>query len=411
LRCLLISISFGHKFANLWSERLLALIRRACKDDAECERIASVGFLAQIMSAHVLQGGDDPRSLTRRQLLEDGVALKCSAKLNKTDKPQGIFSVWMTNEEGKRKTAGIKLSREQYRMWQHQKVLDFNALPLLAKQDLVDVARKKLDDRQVDEANDGVVDFGLDRVLPTVVNRFGDKRTPVPPEVFRQRVREKLGIGVGDIDPGFTRYEGVYRQEQIGCVFCKDVGDIPRNMVMDYTLPCPLAHPEVCATADAEHMVDIHGFSKSLHAHFTPLDKGNFYCLKFAGPENESVTFIHLNFKRGGGPKLLSLSPCVLREESLIVQIDDGGDSGEFEYLVERTLMKRLVTRGRFTDIYCSPLPEDAARNKILRSATQVALLEDWRLLIVPSFVRVHPRPKKVASTNSKDLKGFAQRS
>ena len=68
--------AISYKFTGMAMERLLAQIRRACDDKdaaADAERLASSGFLAQLLTAHRARGGDDPRSASRAQLLEDGL--------------------------------------------------------------------------------------------------------------------------------------------------------------------------------------------------------------------------------------------------------------------------------------------------------------------------------------------------
>jgi hypothetical protein len=110
------------KFTNMWSERLLSLIRRSCRDDGDMERICSSGFLAQVLAEHTRLGGADPRSATREQLLADGVPLRCAAKKTTTVKPRGSYVNFMMKAEEGRRIAGIKLPKAQYREWQKHMV-------------------------------------------------------------------------------------------------------------------------------------------------------------------------------------------------------------------------------------------------------------------------------------------------
>ena len=70
----------SHKFCftDMVCERLLAAVRNACDDGVEVEKICSAGYCNQLLTQHRLNGGADPRCVTRSQLLEDGVELRCS---------------------------------------------------------------------------------------------------------------------------------------------------------------------------------------------------------------------------------------------------------------------------------------------------------------------------------------------
>ena len=78
MKKMLYTFACEYRFTDMWSERLLARIRKA-SDGKECciERVCSSGFVTQFLSEHLQSGRADPRSATRAQLLADGVSLRC----------------------------------------------------------------------------------------------------------------------------------------------------------------------------------------------------------------------------------------------------------------------------------------------------------------------------------------------
>ena len=58
-------------------ERLLARLKAAWPDRTpSIERFVGGGYLSQVLSAHLVAGGADPRVITRDELLKDGVPLR-----------------------------------------------------------------------------------------------------------------------------------------------------------------------------------------------------------------------------------------------------------------------------------------------------------------------------------------------
>ena len=74
----------------------LALIRQAsAHSDADIERICSSGLLSMILGEHRRMGREDPRWITRSQLLENGVLLRAAAAPKSAPQPGGAFVQWM----------------------------------------------------------------------------------------------------------------------------------------------------------------------------------------------------------------------------------------------------------------------------------------------------------------------------
>ena len=98
----------------MWCERLLALVRNyTAMEGADCERMGATGLLGQMLTEHLKAGGDNPRSINRAQLLEDGVPLLCQKDL-KIPALCGSFPMWMKRQEEERREAGIRLDRKAY---------------------------------------------------------------------------------------------------------------------------------------------------------------------------------------------------------------------------------------------------------------------------------------------------------
>ena len=72
-------------WANMHNGRLLALIKKACPgNEPKIERVIPCGFLTQVVQTHIFAGGDDPRIVTRKGLLEAGAPLqarRCARRL------------------------------------------------------------------------------------------------------------------------------------------------------------------------------------------------------------------------------------------------------------------------------------------------------------------------------------------
>jgi hypothetical protein len=192
----LLAWAIAFRFTNMWSERCLARIRQSVDGHDACvERTCSSGFLAQIVTEHKARGGADPRCPSRKQLLQDGVALRCKPADIKASKPRGPYVNFMMKEEAARKASGATLDRTEYLAWQKQKVAEFHSLS--AHRRALQVAEAQFAHR------DKLAGHGEDdepakilpqRPLSTVLDIVGDLRTPYRAEAFRTRVRNTLGL-------------------------------------------------------------------------------------------------------------------------------------------------------------------------------------------------------------------------
>lgn len=116
----------SHRFTGMWTERLLAKIRRASMfEDADAERIVSAGFLTQALGEHIRLGRADPRAPTRAHLLAKKVKLRCAGapKPNAT-KPRSPFINFMMKAEAERRQRGVKLDGVAYKQWRAERKED-----------------------------------------------------------------------------------------------------------------------------------------------------------------------------------------------------------------------------------------------------------------------------------------------
>jgi hypothetical protein len=66
------------KITNMHLERLFSKIKMSLgvqKASPDVERLAGVGYLTQVLASHMVAGGNDPRVVTRKQLLEEGAPI------------------------------------------------------------------------------------------------------------------------------------------------------------------------------------------------------------------------------------------------------------------------------------------------------------------------------------------------
>ena len=72
------------KVCNMHVERLLALCKMVATLRGQSlptmERAVSCGMLAQLLNVHVTAGGDDPRLVTRRSMIRDGVPIEAAPR-------------------------------------------------------------------------------------------------------------------------------------------------------------------------------------------------------------------------------------------------------------------------------------------------------------------------------------------
>jgi len=343
-------MAWSESFAttNMWCERLLAAIRNATDDgDVDVERVCAAGLLTQFATAHRQGGGDEPGYTTRGHLLEDGVALRC--RPDETPAGQsGTLVAWMREMERKRKRDGGVLNKEEYKTWQRQKAEEWTSLSdqnqaLVLANVRNDHAERMVQRQEELDEKDAVrqteADIAAARVSPslrTVVSDIGDKRSPCRDSVFEAEVTRAVGRSQGAA-PGFTKHCDHYRPQQVDALFCEDLIDIPDDEDVAVRVPCPLAHPQLCATRDALIMPTVVACTKSLRDSLRPAGRGSFHLITFTGTRSVLQTWFSLSYQRGGGPRLNVLHCCTLDESTNALSVDTQGEL--FVAMIDITLV------------------------------------------------------------------------
>lgn len=332
----------GHHFTDMWTERLLARVRQSYGGEAvDVERLASNGFLTQMVAEHLKGGGCDPRIVTRQQLLQDGVPLRCFQKARRS-KPRGGFVNWMMKEEMERKKQGVMLSREEYRRWQKQKAAQWNELPMVRQalevaEALAAHTSRELDEGDVESINDSE-DERRQRALRCFVDVVGNDRTPFSSAAFEEQIRKQCGLSVDQPCPGFSRYGPMLRDRQLEGIFIADAGSIPKSERFEYCLPCPQAHPGLCAEADKDVLAVAKACDKALHTAMASQKPGSFVHLRMcAGVAWQRGTWVCFSHTRGSGPKLTIYACCTVPAKSRLLSI--AGHLDGFDFMLGVSLL------------------------------------------------------------------------
>ena len=106
------------RLTNMHLERLLAGFRRnvtrGLSRAPNQDRVVSVGFLTQLMNAHLEAGGDDPRVVSRANLLRSGAAINSRQDDVKTRPPSGFVPFLVEQRAAYRQQRNLqKLSKPQ----------------------------------------------------------------------------------------------------------------------------------------------------------------------------------------------------------------------------------------------------------------------------------------------------------
>ena len=299
----------SHRYTNMAMERLLALIRRWCSTDhAEAERLAACGLLGQALTAHT---GDDPRAPTRQQLLQDGVALHC-AKPCVEPKQCGTFVRWLREQSNNR---DAKQNRAEFDEWRRNKVREWHALEDERKAIELHSARHDHLSRLASQSDEPPPKVQRKALLETVVSSIGSDRTPFRADVFEKIVKEACGVSVQSKPPGFSQYSDLLRQRQLDRIFVPDSQSVPRNKTMTDRVPCPLAHPSLCAEVHAWCLPQVKACVASVWKHLEKYREGTFWHVRVLGRDDyHTFSWFQLSYTRHAGPRLNMVSqPCLTK--------------------------------------------------------------------------------------------------
>ena len=309
------TFAYLKRFMNMSSERLLALMRRSIGGSLgkeTMEGICSKGFLCQLMAHHRQRGGEDPKTTSRAQLLEDGVPIR-AAKPAKSPKQCGTFIQFKNEADAVRKKGKVRFTREQYKRWEAALAVKW-AQQSTTDRDMVlqNVRSNYSKKRAIEESDTPLVrDPG---VYTTLVSACGDKSNPFCIDWYKHTLQHIMGLPDDAPTPAFTTFEQKVRKLQTDQIWQSDVGAIGADEHFSYTVPCPLAHPSICAYRDRQYMKDIHKSVKCLRAHLKEYPRGSIHCLwsKCAdGTVVERLKFLLCHY-HGSSPKIALTCPLVV---------------------------------------------------------------------------------------------------
>jgi len=245
-------VAFSFPFTDLDSERQLSRMRKSVEKKAvEIEKMSALAHLSEILTDH-LRCGEDPRITTRAQLLEDKVPIKCAPR-EATPHQGSPWLFYLAQREVDSGRTGRMLKHE-YDEWRASVRRDYDDLPSEFHRYLRQEVHVKYLEKLVEEPD--VPRVQVDRgIMRSLVDRFGNQRSPITVKHFEAAVRAELGCEPSATTRlGFTRYDAVFRakfQRRI-CQRCTD--DIPEDQTFTYALACPIRHPGLCARRDQVYM-------------------------------------------------------------------------------------------------------------------------------------------------------------
>ena len=87
-------------------------------------------------------------------------------------------------------------------------------------------------------------------------------------------------------------------------------GAIPEQKRFVCTLPCPLAHPGICAKRDAAVLPDVHGAVKVLRARLAKCDRASAHCLQASGADGVPLHTVYFGLAhfRASRPRVALLA-------------------------------------------------------------------------------------------------------
>ena len=391
MKKMLYTFACEYRFTDMWSERLLARIRKA-SDGKECciERVCSSGFVTQFVTEHLQMGRADPRAATRAQLLADGVSLRCKQREGGASRPRSAFVNFLLKADEERKKQGVMMDKDAYATWRRGKVREWHANPLAQKQVEEQEAFKAYLDKQAAE-DDEEQTIRSRSSVSSVVDTIGDERSPYKIEAFRARIKDALGINDGNRDPGFTRYSGVFREQQREGLFVQEVGAVPADTKYSYALPCTMAHPGICATDDVQIVDKAKVIADSMFKAFASCKVGTFFHMRVSvGGAWTRTTWFAFCHQRGSGPRMIMVAPASFTTATRRLNINFQDSLYDFMMAIS---FVGLILKDAPVDpdvvVQLARAPVDEA--SLTRKGDEVVLHPDWRNQVLGLETTIYP--------------------
>ena len=241
----------------------------------------------------------------------------------------------------------------------------------------------------------------------TVLERSGNVKTPLDPDIFEQHICNSCGI---DKVGGFFKYEQQMRKTNLDRMFHKDKGDIPAAKKFVVRVPCPLAHPELCADTHSHILPSIQKTARSLRNFLKGAPTGSVHCLRFVGPGQDVIAFFAISYKRGSQPAVSIYMPCTFSTDSLLVRVCEENGPLKLDPLLDcvmdTTFLGRVMARTQVDEVFVAHAPVESRV-----SYTSVLLFSDWvsRIRETQVFPVMYRIPKCVSSTLTKGLRSVQE--
>ena len=261
------------RVTNMRSERLLAACTTSVDGKAvEVEKVVAASFLTQMLTEHLALGRPDPRIVTRKQLVDSGLQTRVAQSKQKVERTwAGTFVEYKSLAEEARRSAGISLSKEDYRLWLRKIAADFANVPDEVKQEFA--LAKQARDLAADEPPPQV--STPSSRAETFVGELGTTDGgPFPEAVFKTHMRKLLGLASSDKTPSLTQCSPSIRKAAREGMYVERGGDFREDDSLSRTLTCQVAHPGICVTRHADLMCAITECNRGLQRHLQSEDPG-----------------------------------------------------------------------------------------------------------------------------------------
>ncbi|CAK0899303.1 unnamed protein product [Prorocentrum cordatum] len=309
-------------------------------------------------------------------------------------RPASGFVHWMSVQHAKRR-ADPGLAGD-YAAWKAEKLQEWHGLPDVRKTEeklKAEARHSEAQAREEDSQDDGIAGHGRHvrdyGIYGTVLDNVGDLRQPY------QGNPKHL--------PGFTSYAADVRQMQADMLFPEDE--------FIYDLPCPLAHPGLCATKDRWCYKQVVETAKRLTDYFSGHRRGSFHFIRVLGADGFQVsTWVSLSHVHGS-PKYVLLATGTMDASTRVVSLDHRDAALHFmmgtSFLAK---LYRMAGEARMPHtIGVSAASQDEVASRSL-SALCVVVPETWVLEHSQREVFALPRPPaQKRPARSSDAKKMAE--
>ena len=237
------------KACNMNLERLLALVKKSTLGRLPyAERVCAAGLATQWLRPHLREGGSDPRTTTRTQLIDLGVPLACSKAKTSAHKGFLCASIRFANAE----LTKVRLQRASA----NQPKLTRPEVHALTRQfndsfkHQTDDARKHFEDL-AESKHAMSLDTGVEESKTYNASRRWDLCSDAE-AILEERLLEVYTANAGSENlGGFSRTAERLRQQFVENIVIHDQGDIPSSAKVTYFSCCGTAHRGLCRIADA----------------------------------------------------------------------------------------------------------------------------------------------------------------